>query len=127
MYSCRKCNQTDMFIEIKGNNTGLYCEHCGAWQKWLNKQEIKVFERYIKKKSNKKADLENLFEEDKNPFNLENNSIKSNVMSTSELENTNVNLNQSVFNKSNDCENEPMITLKIPLRLVKEIINCIEE
>ena len=33
-YKC-KCGCTNMFIEKKGNNTGLYCSECGKFQKWL--------------------------------------------------------------------------------------------
>lgn len=25
---CRKCGSTSLHIEIKGNNTGLYCDDC---------------------------------------------------------------------------------------------------
>lgn len=30
--------------EAKGNNTGLYCDDCGAWIKWLGKDELRAFE-----------------------------------------------------------------------------------
>ena len=29
---------------MKGNNTGLYCDDCGAWVKWLGKDELNAFE-----------------------------------------------------------------------------------
>ncbi len=28
----------------KGNNVGLYCSDCGAWIKWLGKDELRAFE-----------------------------------------------------------------------------------
>ena len=28
----------------QGNNTGLYCDDCGAWVKWLGKDELNAFE-----------------------------------------------------------------------------------
>lgn len=37
------------FIKQKGNNTGLYCGDCGAWIKWLNKDEINLYEHENKK------------------------------------------------------------------------------
>lgn len=47
---CKKCGNTSLHTEIKGNNTGLYCDDCGAWIKWLGKNELRAFE-YSKKKS----------------------------------------------------------------------------
>lgn len=38
-----KCCDLNCFIQEKGNNTGLYCSKCGKWQKWLNKDEINLF------------------------------------------------------------------------------------
>lgn len=40
---CKKCGSVDLFTEVKGNNTGLYCSDCGAYQKWLNKDELRAF------------------------------------------------------------------------------------
>ena len=41
---CRKCGSTSLHTEVKGNNTGLYCDDCGAFQKWLGKDELRAFE-----------------------------------------------------------------------------------
>lgn len=41
---CRKCGSTSLHTEVKGNNTGLYCDDCGAWQCWLGKDELRAFE-----------------------------------------------------------------------------------
>lgn len=41
---CRKCGSTDLFTKEKGNNVGLYCSDCGAWIKWLSKDELRAFE-----------------------------------------------------------------------------------
>lgn len=43
-YYCKKCRSTSLHTEVKGNNTGLYCDDCGAWQRWLGKDELRVFE-----------------------------------------------------------------------------------
>ena len=41
---CKKCGSISLHTEVKGNNTGLYCDDCGAWIKWLGKDELKAFE-----------------------------------------------------------------------------------
>ena len=41
---CKKCGSTSLHTEVKGNNTGLYCDDCGAWIKWLGKDELRAFE-----------------------------------------------------------------------------------
>ena len=46
---CKKCGSVLLHIEVKGNNTGLYCDDCGVWQKWLSKDELRAFE-YSKEK-----------------------------------------------------------------------------
>ncbi len=37
-YKC-KCGNNDFICKSKGNNIGLYCNYCGKWYKWLNKNE----------------------------------------------------------------------------------------
>lgn len=44
MYNCKKCNESNLILQTKSNNTGLYCKSCGAWQKWLNKEEVRTAE-----------------------------------------------------------------------------------
>lgn len=41
---CKKCGSVSLHTEVKGNNTGLYCDDCGAFQKWLGKDELRAFE-----------------------------------------------------------------------------------
>ena len=43
-YKCPKCNSKNLFVKKVGNNTGLYCGDCGAWIKWVGKNELRVFE-----------------------------------------------------------------------------------
>lgn len=46
MLVCNKCGSTDVFVKAKnGNQTGLYCNDCGAWIKWLSKDEKSLIER----------------------------------------------------------------------------------
>ena len=40
----KKCGSISLHTEVKGNNTGLYCDDCGAWIKWLSKDELRAFE-----------------------------------------------------------------------------------
>lgn len=44
MYNCKKCNKANLILQTKSHNTGLYCKACGAWQKWLNKEEVRTAE-----------------------------------------------------------------------------------
>jgi hypothetical protein len=48
---CKKCNSVDLFTEVKGNNTGLYCSKCGAWQQWMSKDDIRSFEHKLEMKN----------------------------------------------------------------------------
>lgn len=41
---CKKCGSISLHTEVKGNNTGLYCDDCGSWIKWLGKDELRAFE-----------------------------------------------------------------------------------
>ena len=41
---CKKCGSVSLHTEVKGDNTGLYCDDCGAWIKWLGKDELRAFE-----------------------------------------------------------------------------------
>ncbi|GFI31378.1 hypothetical protein IMSAGC013_02773 [Lachnospiraceae bacterium] len=47
---CKKCGSISLHTEVKGNNTGLYCDDCGAWVKWLGKDELRAFEHSQKNK-----------------------------------------------------------------------------
>lgn len=51
---CKKCGSISLHTEVKGNNTGLYCDDCGTWLKWLGKDELRAFE-YSQKKVNVKT------------------------------------------------------------------------
>jgi len=39
---CPECLESDRV----GVHVGLYCADCGTWQKWLNKQEYRLFKRF---------------------------------------------------------------------------------
>lgn len=41
---CKKCGSLDLHTKVKGSNTGLYCSDCGAWIKWLGRDELRAFE-----------------------------------------------------------------------------------
>lgn len=56
MFKCRKCESENLFTEKSGNNIGLYCSNCGAWQKWLGKDELRVFEHSKEENVNSKRE-----------------------------------------------------------------------
>ena len=49
-FTCNKCGIVKGFIEEKGNQTGLYCNKCGKWIKWLTKDEKRLFAHNYKSK-----------------------------------------------------------------------------
>lgn len=63
---CKKCGSTSLHTEHKGNNTGLYCDDCGTWIKWLGKDELRAFKHSEKNTDNHSA--ENAFIERLNGF-----------------------------------------------------------
>ena len=60
---CRKCGSTSLYTENKGNNIGLYCSDCGAWIKWLSKDELRAFKHSQKNQSDEKLNYSELREE----------------------------------------------------------------
>lgn len=44
-HKCTKCdNEEDFIIARKGPHIGLYCKKCGAWIKWIKKNDGKVYQ-----------------------------------------------------------------------------------
>lgn len=58
---CRKCGSTSLHTEVKGNNTGLYCDDCGAWQRWLGKDELRAFEFSMREATKEEKDSVNRY------------------------------------------------------------------
>ncbi|EOS35369.1 hypothetical protein C804_00971 [Lachnospiraceae bacterium A4] len=54
---CKKCGSISLHTEVKGNNTGLYCDDCGAWVKWIGKDELRAFE-HSQREENKTEKIE---------------------------------------------------------------------
>lgn len=47
-YKCRQCGGDLFYAEAINKNdnvVGLYCSYCGAWQKWLNKDEKRLMQK----------------------------------------------------------------------------------
>lgn len=42
-HRCTCGNSVDFFTEYNSNQCGLYCGQCGKWQKWINKQEERLY------------------------------------------------------------------------------------
>lgn len=53
---CKKCGSISLHTEVKGNNTGLCCDDCGAWMKWLGKDELRAFEYANEKRISETVD-----------------------------------------------------------------------
>ena len=53
---CKKCGSISLHTEVKGNHTGLYCDDCGAWIKWLRKDELRAFEYANESSENSKRE-----------------------------------------------------------------------
>ena len=51
-YKCKCGNSTNFFAERKENQCGLYCGLCGKWQKWLTKDEERLFNHKYRNKTN---------------------------------------------------------------------------
>jgi uncharacterized Zn finger protein len=47
--SCNKCGSIDLFVKSKGSQIGLYCTDCGAWIKWVGKEEQRLVELQIER------------------------------------------------------------------------------
>lgn len=58
---CRKCGSTSLHTEVKGNNTGLYCDDCGAWQRWLGKDALRAFEYSMREATKEEKDSVNKY------------------------------------------------------------------
>lgn len=45
IYQCKKCGSHNFFMEkLPHHKTfGLYCFECGAWLKWGNKDDVRLF------------------------------------------------------------------------------------
>lgn len=42
MQTCRSCSSSSVKMVQCGTHTGLYCADCGAWIKWVGKDEERV-------------------------------------------------------------------------------------
>lgn len=60
-YYCKKCRSTSLHTEVKGNNTGLYCDDCGAWQCWLGKDELRAFVYSMREATKEEKDSVNRY------------------------------------------------------------------
>lgn len=42
-YRCKSCGSQDFFLAEGTMHTGIYCDICGRWLKWANKDERNHF------------------------------------------------------------------------------------
>lgn len=40
VFICKKCANKDYYLKMRGFQVGLYCSHCGSWQKWVGKKDL---------------------------------------------------------------------------------------
>jgi hypothetical protein len=63
IFVCRKCGSIDLFIKENGPQVGLYCKDCGAWQKWIGKDERRLVEMQLSEQSKpKKTNFDSITE-----------------------------------------------------------------
>lgn len=60
MHQCKKCGGMNLRLENKGTATGLYCNSCNSWIKWVSKKELTQVQNGIEK------NIKNTYEDDKN-------------------------------------------------------------
>ena len=60
---CTKCGSVDLYTQTKGNNIGLYCSDCGAWVKWINKDELRAFEHSKESQNNVNVNEDGIYME----------------------------------------------------------------
>ena len=44
IFKCECGNDELFFTKKSAIHTGLYCKKCGRWIKWLNKNEVRLWE-----------------------------------------------------------------------------------
>ena len=59
MHQCKKCGSVNLRLENKGTATGLYCNSCNSWIKWVSKKELTQVQNEIEK------NIKNTYEDDK--------------------------------------------------------------
>lgn len=42
-YRCKACGSDDFFLAKKSEHEGIYCNSCGRWLKWANKDDRNLF------------------------------------------------------------------------------------
>lgn len=59
MHQCKKCGGMNLRLENKGTATGLYCNSCNSWIKWVSKKELTQVQNEIEK------NIKNTYEDNK--------------------------------------------------------------
>lgn len=42
-YRCKRCGSQDFFLAEDAMHVGIYCNECGRWLKWANRDERNLF------------------------------------------------------------------------------------
>lgn len=132
MFICNKCGSSDMMMTSQSTNTGLYCQSCGAWQKWLNKNEIKtaqfnkipIFDNKPTKKETME-ELGNLFSDPvfSEPLLSDPLPEEFNKVGPFDEIHKETKSYEETFTKTYDYEK----TITIPLKLAEQIFKCMKD
>jgi predicted metalloprotease len=57
-FICKRCGSSNIHIQENGTQIGLYCSDCGAWIKWLGKDDRRLAELQIQNNKDKNKVLE---------------------------------------------------------------------
>lgn len=58
---CKKCGSIYLHTETKGSATGLYCDDCVAFQKWIGKDEKRAFEYAMRNAAKQESEATNSY------------------------------------------------------------------
>lgn len=70
-----KCCDSDIFIEKKGSQVGIYCSKCGKWQKWANKDETRLFMKDFSQKKDEVFQFESKLSDKENYYKIKLNKL----------------------------------------------------
>lgn len=138
---CKKCGGASLHTEVKGSNTGLYCDDCGAWQRWLGKDELRAFEYSMREATKEEKDSVNKYIEsiskptDVNFYDKEDDVAKIIYDNLNYMYCDNCRCNSEIKKDSDECGCEDChrkyngwgISMQTSKRIAKEILESIGE
>ena len=40
---CKKCGDSEIYLQYRGMQVGAYCSNCGSWIKWVGKKDLPIY------------------------------------------------------------------------------------